>query len=831
MSEPGGSRVGAARTGGGWKRWTGAVRLGLAVLAWVFAGEGAAQTYTNLDSAINTLVRELVKDAGLREKKVFVGADDFYEEKTELRLPLSSILLTKCRVALNHHEVGAALIESDAVLVLHGRWRRQGEHLHLTLFIATPVRKGDPIAVAAREGLVPIDEDIERDITPTLRDWGRAVVKRLERGVGVRGSLTVQLEPFPVENEALAGSLDNWLGEALAGSDKLLVVEPVPGVPVQSEGRLLSEVDIHGEYVEVALRVVDNKGRRVGFVSVKLAKTLFPDGIIDPFDVTARLKECAGRVDASRLSEARGCYEGLEDDALGDERVRKEVEAGLERIQAVSKALVGADKALNRGEVRKAKGYVEELRELAGGHPRLGELETRIEELEEKKPKLELELAERKDVQRGLSSLGWDVGPIDGLFGSRTREALRAWQSERGLDETGYLTKQQSEVLIAEGREAKKRADRLEKCAGHEKAGRLSEARGCYEGLEADAPEDARVREEVEDGLARVKEKELVRARAVNEALAGAEEALNRGEVWKAKGHVEELRRLAGGHPRLGELEARIEELEELEKRYPPGKWFRDCAECPLMVVVPPGEFMMGSPESEAGRLKYEGPVHRVRIERPFAVGVYEVTFAEWDACMSGGGCGGYRPSDGGWGRGNRPVIHVSWEDAKAYVRWLSRKTGEEYRLLSESEWEYVARGGTETARYWGESETGQCGYENGADLEARKKYYGGKEAAADCNDGYVWTSPVGSFGENGFGLHDVLGNVSEWVEDCWNGGYRRAPADGSAWETGDCSRRVLRGGSWYYVPGGLRSAVRDWLETGNRRSSLGFRVARTLTP
>ena len=146
------------------------------------------------------------------------------------------------------------------------------------------------------------------------------------------------------------------------------------------------------------------------------------------------------------------------------------------------------------------------------------------------------------------------------------------------------------------------------------------------------------------------------------------------------------------------------------------GEYFRDCAACPEMVVVPAGSFMMGSPESSVEAYSDEKPHHRVTIGYAFAVGVYEVTFAEWDACAGAGGCGGYRPGDYGWGRGSRPVINVSWEDAREYVRWLSRETGEEYRLLTEAEWEYVARAGTQTERYWGESETGQCRYGNGYD-------------------------------------------------------------------------------------------------------------------
>ena len=246
-----------------------------------------------------------------------------------------------------------------------------------------------------------------------------------------------------------------------------------------------------------------------------------------------------------------------------------------------------------------------------------------------------------------------------------------------------------------------------------------------------------------------------------------------------------------------------------------PGTRFLDCPYCPVLVVVPPGRFMMGSPSSEPGRYDHEGPVHEVAIARPFAVGVYEVTFEEWDACVSGGGCGGYRPDDRGWGRGRRPVINVSWDDAQAYVRWLSGRTGKAYRLLSESEWEYVARAGTAT-RYWWGDDVGR-----------------GRANCAEC--GTRWdgerTAPVGTFAASPFGLHDVHGNVFEWVADCWNGRYAGAPGDGSAWESGRCGRRVLRGGAWSGDPRYLRCAFRSRNATGNRNYIVGFRVARTLAP
>ena len=235
----------------------------------------------------------------------------------------------------------------------------------------------------------------------------------------------------------------------------------------------------------------------------------------------------------------------------------------------------------------------------------------------------------------------------------------------------------------------------------------------------------------------------------------------------------------------------------------------------PEMVVVPGGTFLMGSVEDDPEAGYSEHPQHRVTLPS-FAVGKYEVTFDEWDACVADGGCNGYRPDDEEWGRGRRPVINVSWEDAQAYVAWLSEVTGDDYRLLSEAEWEYVARAGTTTQYWWGD-EIG----ENRANCE---------ECGSQWDD--EQTAPVGSFEPNPFGLYDVHGNVEEWVQDCWNDNYQGAPSDGRAWETGDCSQRVLRGGNWYEVPFNLRSASRIRYSTDNRDvpwGDAGFRIVRTL--
>ena len=253
----------------------------------------------------------------------------------------------------------------------------------------------------------------------------------------------------------------------------------------------------------------------------------------------------------------------------------------------------------------------------------------------------------------------------------------------------------------------------------------------------------------------------------------------------------------------------------EQERTLVSGTSFRECAkDCPEMIVIPAGEFMMGSPPTEVGRNDDEGPQHKVTITKPFAVSKFDVTFADWDACVSVGGCP--QVSDSGLGRGSMPVINVTWYDAEHYAAWLSRMTGRPYRLLTEAEWEYAARAGTTTTYYWGD------------DIGT---------ANANCRGcGSQWddkkTSPVGSFKPNAFGLYDMAGNVWQWVQDCYYDRYNGAPSDGSAWllgPTGENCLRVTRGGSWGYLPPFQRAANRVGFAAVDRDPVLGFRLARTL--
>ena len=271
----------------------------------------------------------------------------------------------------------------------------------------------------------------------------------------------------------------------------------------------------------------------------------------------------------------------------------------------------------------------------------------------------------------------------------------------------------------------------------------------------------------------------------------------------------------ASSHPVNGHNSSRV------------GASFRDCLKCPELVVIPKGSFNMGSDYRESATNIEPGlvtvdisilaasdiaPAHSVNIAKPIAVGKYSVTYGEWDVCVADGGCGGYRPKASPWGRGRMPVAHVTWQDAKNYTDWLSKKTGRHYRLLSEAEWEYAARAGTTSAYYWGDKI--------------------GKDNANCCGERWNETklAPVGRFAPNQFGLHDMLGHVWQWIEDCWHDGYVGAPTDGSAWiEDGQCSKRIIRGGSYQSPPYIIRVDNHNSNDSQARSYSVGFRVVRDM--
>lgn len=253
-----------------------------------------------------------------------------------------------------------------------------------------------------------------------------------------------------------------------------------------------------------------------------------------------------------------------------------------------------------------------------------------------------------------------------------------------------------------------------------------------------------------------------------------------------------------------------------------PGRTFKDCDTCPLMVSLPSGQASLGAAAGEALARPSEGPARPVIIPGLFAMSVHEVTFDDWRACVSDGACSA--PGDNGWGAGRRPVINVSWDDAQAYVSWLSDKTGQRYSLPSEAQWEYAARGG-ESGAYVGGSLVGLCAFANGASSESGVPWANG-----DCADPAAdRTMPVGTLSANAFGLRDMIGNVAEWTLDCNTLNLRDAPTDGSADLRGSCGQRAVRGGSWFSGPADLRFAARSMQRRGDRNDFTGFRLVRQI--
>jgi formylglycine-generating enzyme required for sulfatase activity len=275
-----------------------------------------------------------------------------------------------------------------------------------------------------------------------------------------------------------------------------------------------------------------------------------------------------------------------------------------------------------------------------------------------------------------------------------------------------------------------------------------------------------------------------------------------------------------------------------------PGAVIRDCPTCAAMTVLPAGRFKQGSARSESGS-SFEKPQHWVIFGHPFAMSTNVVTADEFRQFIAATGrdmqgCDTY---DGAWKHrpehswqnpgfiqtGVHPVTCVSWNDAEGYARWFSTKTGHRYRLPSASEWEYAARAGGEVMQPWNSNGSDACANANVADARAAHRYPGWRVFA--CDDGYVNTSPVGSFKANSFGLNDMLGNVLQWTQDCWHADYTGAPIDGSARTDGDCSERELRGGSWFTSPAYVRANYRNHFAADYRTSSVGIRLVRDMEP
>ncbi len=434
---------------------------------------------------------------------------------------------------------------------------------------------------------------------------------------------------------------------------------------------------------------------------------------------------------------------------------------------------------------------------------------------------LGLTRAERRRIQQGLTAAGFQPGSADGLFGEGTRSALRDWQASRGETVTGHLDAASAKTLLDLGSEF----ELWESVKG-------SESPADFEGYLSRYPDGTHAAEARSRRQALITADDAAYARAQSAGTVAAY-----GEYlqsYPAGRHADEARRLQ---------EARAADLR-------PGQSFSDelgsGGQGPEMVVLPAGRFRMGCVSGRDCE-DNEMPVHEVSIAEPFAMSKYEVTRGEFGRFVAqagyrttaerGRGCyvwdgstvtekSSARWNNPGFNQSDtHPVVCVSWDDAVAYAEWLSSETGKPYRLPGEAEWEYAARSGSRTKYHFGDAESQLCRYANHADRSTNFSWRN-----ESCSDGVSErTAEVGSYQPNSFGLHDMHGNVWEWVQDCWNDSYVGAPSDGSAWKRGDCGKRVLRGGSWSNAPRLLRSAFRGWFSTDSRDSIYGFRVARTL--
>ncbi len=479
--------------------------------------------------------------------------------------------------------------------------------------------------------------------------------------------------------------------------------------------------------------------------------------------------------------------------------------AEQERENEIAELLGKAETALSGQRIEVAEDVLRQLETLDRDHSALPGLRAQLRKLKDERNKEQVIASLLEKAERAFGALRLTTPPGDNAF-EYYREVLNMdrghAQAKEGLSRIAERYLGWAERAIDQNK-PEKAEEHLNKASTVDSDyPRIREVRLAVEQARAEhrRAEEEALRKAQE--AARRKAEQQQRKKKIAEFLDNAEKALSRYRLVEAADYVEKASSVDPDHPAVRKLRT------ALEKASAPGRAFRDVLKNgghgPEMVVIPAGQFRMGDIQGGGG--SDEKPVHDVRIGRAFAMGKHEVTFEEYDRFVES--TGHRKPSDSGWGRGKRPVINVSWDDAKAYVQWLSRETGEEYRLPSEAEWEYAARAKTDSARYWGEDADRACDYANVHDLTSQKiNGFSGTHHA--CDDGYAKTAPVGRFKANGFVLKDMLGNVWEWVEDCYHDSYNGAPKDGLARTVGNCGRRVLRGGSWGNVPRSVRSAYR----------------------
>ena len=737
--------------------------------------------------------------------------------------------------------------------------------------IAVVFYAGHGIEVDRRNFLVPVDarlasdQDVEFEAVPL-----ELVSRAVERASGLRLVIldACRENPFTV-NMQRAGATRS-IGRGLARvepSGETLIAYAAKEGTVASDG-----ADRNSPYSEALLAHLEEPGLEVGlmFRRVRDAVLATTGGRQEPFvygslssrgvylaavqvtGASASAMATAGAETASeRVAAEKIAAERLFWESVKDREEAADIQAYLDRYPDGVYAVLARNR-LERLE-RSARAEEGELVVASAPPPEAPE-EPSSPASAESSPRtvesgLGLERSQRRRVQRALASLGFDPGPADGLFGDRTRSAVRSYQMETELRETGYLDAASARALLAvtvpSDATATTAADpsRVFLASGITLSDwvLLAEDRlqsGDYRSLLVEGaghmrnfgaiPGVAAVVDRAIDGLVkdiRVMDEVSARSALVSvkriKDVSGGRVVLHRIEAkaHSRLGRFEQaaqayrfwLREASVDHPERKKMAIALQTVLRGEIPLDATGRFRDCAECPEMVVLPAGTYRMGSAPDEEDRYDDEGPIHEVTIPDPIAVGAHEVTFSEWDACRREGGCT-HNPPDNGWGRENRPVVNVSWEDTREYVRWLSGKTGKKYRLLSESEWEYAARAGTTTRYHWGDAPGRNRANCKGCGIGARASK----------------PRPVGSFAANEFGLFDVHGNVWEWVEDCWHRDYRNAPSDGSAWVAqATCRHRMLRGGSWSVGPRNVRSAIRSNFAAGIRSDGIGFRVAR----
>ena len=537
------------------------------------------------------------------------------------------------------------------------------------------------------------------------------------------------------------------------------------------------------------------------------------------------LKRADQALAAGRLDQGDGNALSLYLSVLETEPENALAIAGVDKVAT---ALVQrGEQALQSGRFNEAARAVQVVTQLRPDNPALATLKAKVDAGRE----VALLLAE---AQR-LAAAGRIVEPAGENAAALYREILRTdpnnQAAQAGLDKLENDLIAQATAAAEGGNYAE--SDRLLADAGKVRPGSNA----------------------VQNASTRIVEMRQGRA---SDLLQQAEAAIDAGDLARAEQLVAQLESVSAQQQGVDDLRARIENARHYAS-LKPGQAIvdplRSGGNAPEVVVIPVGEFMMGSPENEANRKSNEGPRHRVQIRRGFALGRTEVTVGQFRAFVN---ATGYRPtSQAGTGSSiydektggmvdksgvtweddhagkradaNLPVIHVSWNDAKAYVDWLSRETGKVYRLPSEAEFEYVLRAGSDTMYPWGNGNPPRVlgNLTGDGDRSASRRNW--VNAFPDYNDGYWGPAPVRSFEPNRFGIYDIAGNVSEWVEDCWHDNFQRAPTDGSAWVNPGCTRRVLRGASWASAPDQVRSAFRLNASSSTVNPRLGFRVARDL--